>query len=1263
MSARFITFYSYKGGVGRTMTLANVAAWLATDAHKRVFLLDFDLEAPGLSYYASQTPLVAGLPGPGLVEFFTEYRTTARLPDLRKYVIEEPEDRLGGGRLMMIGAGKHGTAEYAESLAALDWKALYESGFGFELVEHLRAAIVEQFHPDIVLVDSRTGLHGIGSIATQQLADLVVVMFGLNLQNIEGARGIVANIEENPYRSETGRDIETLLVASPVYDEGSEVARGALRRAEKLLGRRIDARIPFSAAAVYDERLWPLDPDDAPRALLQVYGELGARLLRPPPAPSTSAEGQTFEALIAQLFEIEGYTVSPSEASEFELLAERDAFPSREKMAVQIAPGGPPAAAVRRMRALLEGLDHAPWLGKAVICTEGRPADDLWRAAEKDRRLAVVSLGELMQRLIPFKRYLESLAQAFERDDLSRYYEPLDVAPLDRPEEKTGADPTIDAWLDDASSPHLALLGDYGTGKTSFCRRLAAKLARARLAEDEWTGRVPVLVSLRNYAKALNVESVVNNLLSDRQRFASGSFAAFDLLNREGKLVILLDGFDEMATRVDERVVLENFRELRRLVHPRSKVLLTCRTHYFQTRGQADSVLAGGLVEEARSESGFRTIELAPLGREQIESIVRRRADDPEKALELIRKTYDLERLSERPVLLDMILTTIPELGKVEGKLNAARLYGVYTAQWISTDAWRSRLTPAQKECLMEALAVWMYAEDKTSVHYSDLRVFTRDELGEKVATLQDLDHFDYDVRTCSFVNRDDGGNYRFMHKSFQEYFLARHFARELTGGDDPKVFGLRTMPREVGLFLADMEEVTDERLLVQTVLKDSNEERFGGGNAATVLALRGRLREASGGDLSRRNLRGADFSDQNLSGFRFEEAVLDRARFLNTRLSATVFRGASLASALLDGGGFRRVSIGGGGAFVAGLGAQGVTVWNTADASLSVHITHPVHGRIMDAEAHATDGLLVMLIATGHHATVETHDLRAGTTLATVTVDRQFQSLTLHQTRREAVLTGGVVAKLLIGVEGAVPAELDSTRTDGARVAAGARAVVTELGIAWMMSSGKIAWFREGGAVGIHIDARRIAYAHSPITTMDNRYVYLVLRSGSNVYRWSAISGGKLEAIKLEESGVDPEPYWLYRGPREDTLVCGGISDLCVIRIDGLRARIIVRKKQHIQWLAVSADGKLAAVADGSEIRLLTVPNLHLNRTLHLRLVVEGADFQRVSGLDRTTLETLRKSGAVVDPDAPAGAAADAPTTAQPKPKPRRVKAASKRR
>ena len=44
-----ITFYSYKGGVGRSLALANCAKFLAYHG-KKVVVMDLDLEAPGLHH-------------------------------------------------------------------------------------------------------------------------------------------------------------------------------------------------------------------------------------------------------------------------------------------------------------------------------------------------------------------------------------------------------------------------------------------------------------------------------------------------------------------------------------------------------------------------------------------------------------------------------------------------------------------------------------------------------------------------------------------------------------------------------------------------------------------------------------------------------------------------------------------------------------------------------------------------------------------------------------------------------------------------------------------------------------------------------------------------------------------------------------------------------------------------------------------------------------------------------------------------------------
>ena len=50
---QIITFYSYKGGTGRTMAIANVA-YLLTEWGYKVLIVDWDLEAPGIEHFFSK---------------------------------------------------------------------------------------------------------------------------------------------------------------------------------------------------------------------------------------------------------------------------------------------------------------------------------------------------------------------------------------------------------------------------------------------------------------------------------------------------------------------------------------------------------------------------------------------------------------------------------------------------------------------------------------------------------------------------------------------------------------------------------------------------------------------------------------------------------------------------------------------------------------------------------------------------------------------------------------------------------------------------------------------------------------------------------------------------------------------------------------------------------------------------------------------------------------------------------------------------------
>src|SRR5579871_2356898 len=204
---QIITFYSYKGGTGRSMALANVACLLA-DSGKRVLAVDWDLEAPGLHrFFCHQfknrfpgSNLETILEGPaGLIEFFQVLKertaidteltleSSARLfaeVRLEDYVLES--DRPG---LSLLKAGRFDET-YASRVNAFRWDELYaqESNLFRFFAEELASRY------DYVLIDSRTGLTDISGICTVLLPEKLVVVFTPNRQSLLGIFDVLQRV-------------------------------------------------------------------------------------------------------------------------------------------------------------------------------------------------------------------------------------------------------------------------------------------------------------------------------------------------------------------------------------------------------------------------------------------------------------------------------------------------------------------------------------------------------------------------------------------------------------------------------------------------------------------------------------------------------------------------------------------------------------------------------------------------------------------------------------------------------------------------------------------------------------------------------------------------------------------------------------------------------------------------------------------------------------------------------------------------------------
>jgi MinD-like ATPase involved in chromosome partitioning or flagellar assembly len=275
MKTFWTTFYSYKGGVGRSLALANVSALLVKRGH-RVVLMDFDLEAPGLDTFGEFQEATDKL---GIVEYVADFQKKQVAPDIRPFVHEVKLPAHLRGKLWVMPSGRKDRA-YNHLLSRTRWADLFNDGLGAPFIENWKLSIEQEFQPDYVLIDSRTGLTEVGGVCTTAFPDLVVMLFGLNEQNVQGTATVARHIRE----AGLDRQPQLYFVATPIPNlppEKNGLLLSRFEAAEKMLGVELQSSsIRYWPTASLTERLFVLDDAYVTTGLVQDHKKLCDRVTK-----------------------------------------------------------------------------------------------------------------------------------------------------------------------------------------------------------------------------------------------------------------------------------------------------------------------------------------------------------------------------------------------------------------------------------------------------------------------------------------------------------------------------------------------------------------------------------------------------------------------------------------------------------------------------------------------------------------------------------------------------------------------------------------------------------------------------------------------------------------------------------------------------------------------------------------------------------------------------------------------------------------------
>lgn len=515
--------------------------------------------------------------------------------------------------------------------------------------------------------------------------------------------------------------------------------------------------------------------------------------------------------------------------------------------------------------------------------------------------IELLTYTEKIAQLIDFTTYLKDSVDRFENGDperlheapLGKYYVDLSAERITKKgtEQFPVIDDYINQWMQHDNAQHLAVLGEYGTGKSSWCQKLAHDLAASYL-QTAGSARIPILFNLREFTKTLKMESLVTSFLDEECDVQNPKFKLFQAMNDAGIFLLIFDGFDEMAVRVDADTLEINLHEIEKLAaSSNSKVIITSRVEYFISGAEEKKSLCprGDLLATRQTE--YESLKIVPWSDEQVDSFLEKRVPLIKEAEEsweyyrdCIKNIEGLSDLSRRPVLLDMIVKTLPKLIVSGESIDRPNLYETYLRGEIKRQRILKHrtflLTEDSRMTLLQNLALDFYVGEIPAITFTDGLKHV-----EKIIDppKNELEAYTRDFLTCSFLIRK-GDEYQFSHRSIMEYLIAKGLLSEIET-NTPSFFKRQRLEPVVAGFIIELNPNIDALLTwIESTKSEVNEDLdYLGGNSATLICMLDRNAFA-GKDLSRAVIIGANLFSVDLRGTNLSRTVIKNADLTNAQ-------------------------------------------------------------------------------------------------------------------------------------------------------------------------------------------------------------------------------------------------------------------------------------------------------------------------------------------------------------------------------------------
>lgn len=420
--------------------------------------------------------------------------------------------------------------------------------------------------------------------------------------------------------------------------------------------------------------------------------------------------------------------------------------------------------------------------------------------------------------LLGFGRYVESIKAGFSHQGLEKYYVP--------PNALDGLDmeSKVTDWVRSDSKQPLAVLAGYGMGKTSFARRLAFKYAVD--VDGSKLNRIPLYIELGGIYAEQDIEGLICKHCTTRNPVDGFNYDLFLEFNRQGLLLIILDGFDEMKHAMSHEDFLYNFEQINSLVEGLSKIIVLGRPSAFMSDNEKRTVLHGyddmdGIEIKNADKKDYLELDVASFDRRQLEDFVEKYfryvsaeghlehsinlTDEfiENRKIEILNPEYS--ELIGRPVHARMLITIALS---TEEPLAAFSRYTLYK-QFIKLFLQRENLKSARRKTSIKdrntflqrvAWESWVVNEGKS------ISVKSISKLLHDIHETEDTENVLRELLTGSVLEPKGDDIFYFVHRSFQEFLAAQHLIQSNWNATNLNTLN-RSINKEILKFVAESNE------------------------------------------------------------------------------------------------------------------------------------------------------------------------------------------------------------------------------------------------------------------------------------------------------------------------------------------------------------------------------------------------------------------------------------------------------------------------